>query len=479
MRRYNLFWLALCLLLLSCVKTERADLVIHNARILSFDERASQHEAMAISDGRILELGAEHEIMNRYLGDEVIDMKKKFVIPGLIDNHAYFIEYGHLLANTDIRDYENWNDLIEDLKQKDDSILFAYGWNESFFKNSEIPSLQILDSIFSTKPIFVKHRYGFKALVNSASIECFGLETRSSIAKGEDLEKLDLWKDVQIKENLVRYYSLAKEANLKKGIICSSNLGLSLDVFTDLQEVSIQDENPIELNCYLGQSEGSFQFLLDQEPDSGTLRLLGMNVYFPLDSPYFEKAKDWAFLLKERNKQLVMHALGAEAMDQILVIAEENLGDVNDLRWRVENAHQVDMAQMPLFRKSTLIPGLCPLQDDQYDEVQSFQYHSLYDQNKILSLGTSCPVEKCDPWSAMSMTTTKADEALTFEQSLKAMTSWAALASFRELELGSLEAGKDASFITLKSDPRSMTSDQFSVLSPESVWLNSKMVFSK
>ena len=76
----------------ACVKTEEADLVVHNGKILSFNEQNELFEAMAIKDGKIIELGAEHEIMNRYLAAENVDLKKQFVMPGLIDNHAYFME---------------------------------------------------------------------------------------------------------------------------------------------------------------------------------------------------------------------------------------------------------------------------------------------------------------------------------------------------------------------------------------------------
>jgi len=75
----------LFLLLLSCVKSEDADLVVHNASIYSFNQQNEIFEAMAIKDGKVIEVGDEHQIMNRYLAKEYIDAKKKVVLPAFAD----------------------------------------------------------------------------------------------------------------------------------------------------------------------------------------------------------------------------------------------------------------------------------------------------------------------------------------------------------------------------------------------------------
>lgn len=69
----------------SCVKQEKADLVIHNGAIFTFNEEEKIHDALAVSDGKVIEVGPEHYIMNKYLANEYLDLKKKVLLPQLID----------------------------------------------------------------------------------------------------------------------------------------------------------------------------------------------------------------------------------------------------------------------------------------------------------------------------------------------------------------------------------------------------------
>ena len=51
---------------LSCIKFKDADLVLHNGTIYTCDVEFSAGQAMAVKDGKILEIGPEHQILNKY-----------------------------------------------------------------------------------------------------------------------------------------------------------------------------------------------------------------------------------------------------------------------------------------------------------------------------------------------------------------------------------------------------------------------------
>ena len=83
------------LLFSSCAyKHLDADLVVHNAIIHSMDEANTVHQAMAIKDGRILELGPERQILNEYHAKETYDAAGQHVYPGFTDGHCHFLGYG-------------------------------------------------------------------------------------------------------------------------------------------------------------------------------------------------------------------------------------------------------------------------------------------------------------------------------------------------------------------------------------------------
>ena len=69
---------------------DHADLILHNGKIVTVDDRFSIAEAMAVQDGRIMRIGTNDDAFS-VQGDEtqVIDLAGKMVIPGLIDSHVH------------------------------------------------------------------------------------------------------------------------------------------------------------------------------------------------------------------------------------------------------------------------------------------------------------------------------------------------------------------------------------------------------
>lgn len=82
---------ALCLSLHAQHKT--ADLVLHNGKILTVDNSFSTGQAVAISGNQITAVGSNEDIM-KLAGPatQVIDLKGRTVIPGLIDTHRHIYE---------------------------------------------------------------------------------------------------------------------------------------------------------------------------------------------------------------------------------------------------------------------------------------------------------------------------------------------------------------------------------------------------
>ena len=66
--RYFLFSFIL-LIGASCMKGQSVDLVIHNAKIHTMDDQNSVVQAIAIRDGKVIEVGPDRQIMNKYSAD--------------------------------------------------------------------------------------------------------------------------------------------------------------------------------------------------------------------------------------------------------------------------------------------------------------------------------------------------------------------------------------------------------------------------
>jgi len=101
MIRYKAFiYLILILVYPSCdQKKIEADLIVKNTTIYSMDEQNAIFEALVIKDGKILDLGTNEDINNKYVAKNSIDANGKTIFPGFIDAHCHFIGYGLSLQN--------------------------------------------------------------------------------------------------------------------------------------------------------------------------------------------------------------------------------------------------------------------------------------------------------------------------------------------------------------------------------------------
>ena len=146
----------------------------------------------------------------------------------------------------------------------------------------------------------------------------------------------------------------------------------------------------------------------------------------------------------------------------------------SDLRWRIEHAQIVTDADLPLFGELGVVPSIQTTHatsDMRWAEERlgprvriAYRYQELLAQNGWIPNGSDFPVEDINPvlgfyaavarkdvqgWPAGGF---QADNALTREQALRAMTIWAARANFEERGRGSLEPGKWADIVLLDRD---------------------------
>ena len=71
----------------SCMKGKKVDQIFHNASILCLDDANTTAEAIAIKDGKIVEIGPERQILNKYRAEEIIDIEGKELVPTFSDSY--------------------------------------------------------------------------------------------------------------------------------------------------------------------------------------------------------------------------------------------------------------------------------------------------------------------------------------------------------------------------------------------------------
>ena len=156
------------------------DTILHNARIAT-NQVPSFVAAVAISGGKISAVGKDDEILRlREPGTQVIDAKRRTVIPGLNDSHMHPIR-GGLNYNMELR----WDgvpslaDALRMLKQQaartpaPQWVRVVGGWTEFQFAERRMPTLDEINEAAPDTPVFVLHLYD-RALLNGAALRAVG-----------------------------------------------------------------------------------------------------------------------------------------------------------------------------------------------------------------------------------------------------------------------------------------------------------------
>ncbi|MBT6747107.1 MAG: amidohydrolase family protein, partial [Flavobacteriales bacterium] len=144
--------------LTSCIKSEKADLLVRNATIYTVDAGFSIGQAMAIKDGKILEIGKEHEITNKYRSEKVFDAQTRPIYPGFIDAHCHFLGYGLSLQQVNLVGTKSFDEgierVIEFSKNNTGEWIEGRGWDQNDWQIQEFPDKEKLDELFPNQPIF-------------------------------------------------------------------------------------------------------------------------------------------------------------------------------------------------------------------------------------------------------------------------------------------------------------------------------------
>ncbi len=173
---------------------QTADLILHNGKIATQDDRRSVVEAAAIRDGKFLAVGSDREVM-RFSdhGTKLIDLNKRTVIPGLNDSHLHIIR-GGLTYNLELR-WDGVPSLADGLRMlrvqaqrtpPGQWVRVVGGWTEFQFAERRMPTLDELNRAAPDTPVFVLHLYD-RLLLNRAALRATGYTKDSPNPPGGEI----------------------------------------------------------------------------------------------------------------------------------------------------------------------------------------------------------------------------------------------------------------------------------------------------
>jgi predicted amidohydrolase YtcJ len=162
-------------------KATPADRVYRNGVLFTADVRNDLAEALAIRDGRIVYVGTNQGAA-AFVGaaTTVVDLKGRFLMPGLVDGHMHPLEAGAQLLKCSLH-YESLT--VAQLQQQVQACLDhspsddPNAWLEvvSWFQESMRPagvktSRATLDALPTARPIIVRSSFGHTVLANTRAL---------------------------------------------------------------------------------------------------------------------------------------------------------------------------------------------------------------------------------------------------------------------------------------------------------------------
>jgi len=158
-----------------------ADLLLRNGRFTTLDRSNPVATAVAITNGVFTAVGRDEEVMPMAgPSTQIIDLKNRQALPGLIDNHLHIIR-GGLNFNMELRwdGVRNLADAMAMLKRQvaitppPQWVRVVGGFTAHQFDEKRLPTIDEINAIAPDTPVFILHLYD-RAILNGAALRAVG-----------------------------------------------------------------------------------------------------------------------------------------------------------------------------------------------------------------------------------------------------------------------------------------------------------------
>ncbi len=511
-----------------------ADLILHNANVLTLHPSHPKSQLVAISNGKVLSVSTDEALKKfRSARTQIIDCRGKTVLPGFNDAHCHLVAFAESLLTPDLSPATVHS--ISDIKDKIRKIaqnlsagswIRASGYNEFYLAERRHPTRWDLDEATTTHPVKLTHRSGHAHVLNSLALALAGITEETPEPPGGLIER-----DLETGEPNGLLYGmhayLAKvvpplsNSELEQGIKLANEKLLALGV------TSIQDASPHNdmrrwkmfqqwkgrdylkprVNMMLGAEAFSGLHKSDLYPSSGDnqLRLGAIKIILDetrgqLNPPQAELNQE-VLAIHQSGFQVALHAVEETTIEAACSALEHAL----KMSPRQDHRHRIEHCSVctPTMAKRLALLGVVIVTQPAFiyysgerylKTVPEQQLKHLYPIASLTKAGlkvaasSDCPVVPPDPlvgiYAAVSRMTESGqsllpEECVTPSQALRMYTESAAYASFEEDIKGTIAPGKLADLIILNGDPTEIAAEEIKDLEVEMTIIGGQIARSK
>ena len=139
-----------------------AEVILRGGKVHTVDEAFSTAEAVAVRGGRFVAVGDNDSVLTHAGPDtDIIDLRGKAAVPGLIDSHLHQIYVALNIRAVDLLDARSIADVqgkIADRAAATPSgewVVASSGWHESILAEGHLPTRWELDEAAPANPVIV------------------------------------------------------------------------------------------------------------------------------------------------------------------------------------------------------------------------------------------------------------------------------------------------------------------------------------
>ncbi len=516
-------------------------------------------EALCIENQRITHVGNNEEISQfKTASSTIIDAQGKLVLPGFNDSHLHFFALGAFLSSVNCYGLTSIEAIINQGKEflrnhpsKENQAVIGMGWNQDYFIDEKrLLNRHDLDKISTTVPLIFKRTCIHVAVCNTKALELAKITKDTPQVEGgtfevdehghptgvfnENAQSLLECLEPKVTLEQVKEYLLTATnhalchglTSVQVGDLSQNRPEFSL-IIPAYKQLIQEGKIPIRINlqcCFFDPT--SFQKFIDLGYSTGygddhfkigPLKLfvdgsLGARTAL-MRQPYKDNPEtngiaclsqdqlNGLVSLANTNKfQVLVHAIGDEAIHRVLTSYESLGNSRNPLRHAINHCQITDFNLLKRFQQSNILALVQPIflhydlhivEDRVGKELasSSYAFNTMEKLGLSIAYGTDAPVEDLNPFNCISCAVTRKDlndhptQGFYPEESVSALTAierytlGGAYASFEENIKGSLEVGKVADLIILDQDLFTISPEQIKDTSVSLTMIDGKVVY--
>lgn len=372
------------LVVLNSCSQSNPEIILHNANIHTSNPRLPKAQAIAISNGKIIAVGSDSDILHLAgSATRKINIGGKTITPGFIDAHSHPASSGraHLRnVDCDLRSIKAIKDAIKNQSNNKSSGEWISGFKYDDTKTADGRYINRydLDEVTPDHPIIIRHRGGHTAYTNSMALQLAKIDKNTpdppggQIIRDENGEPTGLLKEKAVglvydlipneftAEDNQAGVKLITQMMAKSGVTSVTDAYGNQAFLSAYRDAYKANELSMRINCMIGYFE--IDSMIEQGIKTGDgdewIRIGGMKLTCDgsisertarLSEPYIGRPDDFGIIVMD-EEELYSYAIKAQKANwQIGIHANGDVGIDKSLNVfeRVQKEHP---RQDPRFR---------------------------------------------------------------------------------------------------------------------------------